>query len=142
MTDSATKVSVVTVSDIVVVTTTMDTVERGGSGTTATDINPRTTAPTNGLTTTTRRKIIIEKTIIVGDHELIQVTYLLSFMKARSCICLCMLLLVMAALCNSGAIIFLPCSFFLLSIYLLFFPHLISAAADWMSTILPHMVWP
>jgi len=23
-----------------------------------------------------------------------------------------------------------------------FFPHLISAVADWMSTILPHMVWP
>jgi len=29
-------------------------------------------------------------------------------------------------------------SFFLSS----FFPHLISLAADWMSTILPHMVWP
>jgi len=23
-----------------------------------------------------------------------------------------------------------------------FFPRLISAVADWMSTILPHMVWP
>ena len=30
--------------------------------------------------------------------------------------------------------------FFLL--FLLFFPRLISTAADWMSTILPHMVWP
>jgi len=29
--------------------------------------------------------------------------------------------------------------FFLSSI---FFPHLISAAADWTSTILPHMLWP
>jgi len=51
---------------------------------------------------------------------------------------------VMAALCNRGAIIFLPCSFFL-SIYLLsssFFPRLISAATDWMSTILLHMAWP
>jgi len=48
----------------------------------------------------------------------------------------------MAALCNRGAIIFLPCSFFL-SFYLLsFFPRLISAAADWMSTILLHMAWP
>ena len=39
------------------------------------------------------------------------------------------------------AIIFLPlvCFFLLL---LLFFPGLISAAADWMSTIFPHMVWP
>ena len=31
------------------------------------------------------------------------------------------------------------CLFFLLSS---FFPRLISAAADWMSAILPHMVWP
>ena len=29
------------------------------------------------------------------------------------------------------------CSFFVF-----FFPRLISAAADWMSAILPHMVWP
>jgi len=28
------------------------------------------------------------------------------------------------------------CSFFF------YFPRLISAAADWMSAILPHMVWP
>ena len=41
------------------------------------------------------------------------------------------------------AIIFLPCGFFLSSIYLSFFiPRLISAVADWMSTILWHMVWP
>ena len=32
-------------------------------------------------------------------------------------------------------------SFFCLSIYLSFFPRLISAIADWMSTTLPHMVW-
>jgi len=40
----------------------------------------------------------------------------------------------MAALCNRGAIIFLPCDsfFFYLSF---FFPRLISAATDWMSTI-------
>jgi len=36
-------------------------------------------------------------------------------------------------------IIFLSC-FFLLSSF--FFPRLISAVADWMSTILLHMVWP
>jgi len=36
-------------------------------------------------------------------------------------------------------IIFLSCFFFLPSSSL---PHLISAVADWMSTILPHMVWP
>ena len=34
----------------------------------------------------------------------------------------------------------LPCSFYLLSSF--FIPRLISAAADRMSTILPHMVWP
>ena len=45
--------------------------------------------------------------------------------------------LFMAALWNRGAIIFLPCGYylsFLLSFYL-FFPRLISAAGDWMSTI-------
>ena len=40
------------------------------------------------------------------------------------------------------AIIFLPCGFCLSSsIYLSFFRRLISAVADWMSTILPHMMW-
>jgi len=45
--------------------------------------------------------------------------------------------LFMAALCNrAGHIYFHPVvSFF-------FFPRLISAVGDWMSTILPHMVWP
>jgi len=36
------------------------------------------------------------------------------------------------------AIIFSSCGFF----FLLFFPRLISAVTDWMSTILPHMTWP
>ena len=49
------------------------------------------------------------------------------------------LLIIMAALCNRGALYFCP----VLSIfYLLFFPRLISAAAGRMSTILWHMVWP
>jgi len=39
-----------------------------------------------------------------------------------------------------GGIIFLSCGFFLL--HLSFFPRLISAVADWMSTILRHIVWP
>ena len=38
-------------------------------------------------------------------------------------------------------IIFSCCGFFYL-FFLSFFPRLISAVADWMSTILPHMVWP
>jgi len=59
---------------------------------------------------------------------------------------------IMAALCNRGGIIFLPCGFFFLggalyfcpvvsSFFLsIFFPRLISAVTDWMSAILPHMV--
>jgi len=38
-------------------------------------------------------------------------------------------------------IIFLPCDFYL-SFFFFSFPRLIPAAVDWMSTILPHMVWP
>ena len=30
----------------------------------------------------------------------------------------------------------------LLLFFFFFFPRLISAAADWMSAILPHMAWP
>jgi len=52
--------------------------------------------------------------------------------------------LIMAALCNrAGRYILIL--WFLSSIYLLsstFFPRLISAVADWMSTIHAHMVWP
>ena len=49
----------------------------------------------------------------------------------------------MAALFNRAghyifALWFLSSSFF----FCLFFPYLISVAADWMSTILPDMVWP
>ena len=47
----------------------------------------------------------------------------------------------MAALRNRAAINFCPVISIFLSIFL-FFPRLISAAAHWMSTILPHMVWP
>ena len=51
-------------------------------------------------------------------------------------------LVIMVALWNRADhyifILFLLSSFFLL----LFFPRLISAVRDWISTILPHMVWP
>ena len=49
--------------------------------------------------------------------------------------------LIMAAVCNrAGHIYFHPvvCS----SSFFLFFPRLISAVRDWMSAILPHVVWP
>jgi len=54
------------------------------------------------------------------------------------------ILLFMVALWNRADHIYFHaevCSFFF---FLLFFPRLISAAADWMSAnaILPHMVWP
>jgi len=39
-------------------------------------------------------------------------------------------------------VIFLPRGFFFFFLLSFFFPRLISAVADWMSTILPHMVWP
>jgi len=39
-------------------------------------------------------------------------------------------------------IIFLPCDFYFSFFFLSFFLRLISAAVDWMSTILPHMMWP
>jgi len=48
--------------------------------------------------------------------------------------------LVMVALWNRQTIIFSSCFFLLSSSFL--FPHLISAVRDWMSTILPHIVWP
>jgi len=48
--------------------------------------------------------------------------------------------LVMAALrSRCGHYIF---AMWFLSFYLSFFPRLMSAIADWMSAILPHMVWP
>ena len=52
--------------------------------------------------------------------------------------------LVMPAYSNGQAIIFCPGGFYLLLSCFLssFFPHLISAVGDWMSTILPHMMWP
>ena len=51
-------------------------------------------------------------------------------------------LLVMVALCNrADHYIFML--WFVLSIFLsFFFPRLISAATDWISTILLHMAWP
>jgi len=44
----------------------------------------------------------------------------------------------MVALCNRA-------DRYIFALWLLlsfFFPRLISAAADWMSTMLPHMMWP
>jgi len=48
----------------------------------------------------------------------------------------------MAALWNRAGHYIFALWFLLLSSSSFFFPCLISAAADWVSTILPHMVWP
>ena len=49
---------------------------------------------------------------------------------------------IMVALWNRETIYIFILSFVLSSTSSSFFPRLISAAADWMSAILPHMVWP
>jgi len=48
----------------------------------------------------------------------------------------------MVTLCNRADHYIFMLWFVLSSSIFLFFPRLISAAADWMSVILPHMVWP
>jgi len=49
--------------------------------------------------------------------------------------------LIMVALCNrADHYIFIL--WFLSIFYLFFIPRLISVVGDWMSAILPHMVWP
>ena len=48
----------------------------------------------------------------------------------------------MVALCNRADHYIFMLWFVLLLLSSSFFPRLISAAADWMSAILPHMVWP
>jgi len=51
-------------------------------------------------------------------------------------------IMIMAAL-HSKCEHYIIVLWFLLSIFFFFFfPRLFSAVADWMSTILPHMVWP
>jgi len=50
--------------------------------------------------------------------------------------------LFIAALCNRAGHYILPCGFYLLFLSIYLFPRLISAVADWMTTILTHMVWP
>ena len=49
--------------------------------------------------------------------------------------------LFVAALRNRAGHYIFACGFYL-SFYLPFFRRLISAVADWMSAVLPHMMWP
>jgi len=49
----------------------------------------------------------------------------------------------MVVLCNrADHIYFHPVCLFYLLLLLFLFPRLIPAVGDWMSAILPHMVWP
>jgi len=67
------------------------------------------------------------------DRVFCEVPYSTSFSLRRS--------VIMVALCNT-ADHYIFMLWFVLSIFLCFFPRLISAAAHWMSAILPHMVSP
>jgi len=49
---------------------------------------------------------------------------------------------IMVALWNRADHYIFILSFVLCSFFFLFLPRLIAAPADWMSAILPHMVWP
>ena len=49
---------------------------------------------------------------------------------------------VLAALLHGTLVVDVSQTLFLSIFYLLFFPRLISAVGDWMSTTLLHMAWP
>ena len=51
-------------------------------------------------------------------------------------------ILFMAAVCNRAGHYIFILWFLSIFFYLSFFPRLISAVAEWMITILAHMVWP
>ena len=67
-------------------------------------------------------------------------SFIASFMVA---LCKRETIIFMVALWNrADHYIFMLWFVLLLLLSFFFFPRLISAAADWMSAILPHMVWP
>ena len=65
----------------------------------------------------------------------------LCWVECRTLMVTFTLTLDMAALWNRAGHYIFILSFLLSFFFLSFFPRLISAIADWMSTILPHMVW-
>ena len=82
---------------------------------------------------------------------LFSVDGLLTFLAAFQSICIycCfslenkfLLLIVMVALWNRADRYIFALWFLSFFFFLSFFPRLILAVADWMSAILPHMVWP
>ena len=81
-----------------------------------------------------------EENLTLDRFETWTVAALKEYVKKRGLPYVCMWL-IMVALCNrADHYIFMLWFVFLL--LLLFSPRLISAAADSMSAILPHMVWP
>jgi len=80
-----------------------------------------------------------ELSFTAGQHFNIQQLQLYVCFQQR----LCIIRIIVAALYGiRQTIIFLPCGFLLSSSLFPLFPRLISAAADWTSTILLHMAWP
>ena len=68
-------------------------------------------------------------------------SYIESTIYLQPANCKQVVILFMVALCDRETIYIFMLWFVLLSSFFFFFPRLISAAADWMSTILRHMVW-
>ena len=90
----------------------------------------------------TRRKMHYRFSMVT----LVSTKHCLCFQGIMSMLCLHVftvvkLSIIMVALCNRETI-YIFILWFLSSIFLLFFPRLISAVGDWMSTILLHMAWP
>jgi len=65
--------------------------------------------------------------------------YTTTWTTIQALIILVIIMIIMVALCNRA-------DYYIFALWFLssssFFPCLISAVKDWMSTILPHMVWP
>ena len=79
------------------------------------------------------RTVYVGMTLTLSKVK-VNLTGLFNFRQlAKPCI-----LAAMTAAPLQGFLVFSCCGFYLL----LFFPRLISAVADWISTILRHMVWP
>jgi len=89
------------------------------------------------ITSTSRRAGML----MSCNHVEVELTELSVTLSARLLLCCSVVCGFLWPPCVADAdIIFLSCGFFHLLSF--FFLRLISAIADWMSTILPHMVWP
>ena len=86
-----------------------------------------------------KANFVISKRTTAEDGVCVQI------INYASIVLVVLLRFIMAALCNRGPLYFCPVIsifFFFFFFFFLFFPRLISAATDWISTILLHMAWP